>query len=356
MAEGCPVFAVTAGAVSCLYLRSESLPHAGDQRVLGNRRGRCLAVRLPARGISAHPVILSCCPLPLFLLPVPSSCRKVTANLLAEQAQKGGLIAPLRLRTHDQTAPNTCTGLMRSLTVSSKLSSGKWPNPDGVARKVVETLNGWGALQQPQQNSGSGSRDTCSGETNGNGRDEGSAGAEDCPTVTAHAAPVVATGKRCPVDGVLNGLRGNEFSSTKASIASPSQSAKLGRGSGETLFDSTLTDPYPGGGQPVGAGMSHDGLVGGVVVDRGAATPSASSAYVARSQGDEARNVAVELATVTEGEVAVTPGTAPFLFSLSVESAFAEVSRAAHAVVSVDAFRMRLNLNILAESRDGNYQ
>lgn len=40
--------------------------------------------------------------------------------------------------------------MVRSSTVSSKLSSGKWPHPDGVANKIVRTLQQWGALQQQQ--------------------------------------------------------------------------------------------------------------------------------------------------------------------------------------------------------------
>lgn len=35
---------------------------------------------------------------------------------------------------------------MLAATVSSKLTSGKWPRPEGVARRVIETLRGWGAL------------------------------------------------------------------------------------------------------------------------------------------------------------------------------------------------------------------
>lgn len=43
-----------------------------------------------------------------------------------------------------------CVGIVRSTTVSSKLSSGKWPRPKGVASRIVRILRQWGVLQPAQ--------------------------------------------------------------------------------------------------------------------------------------------------------------------------------------------------------------
>lgn len=47
-----------------------------------------------------------------------------------------------------QTRGGGVVGMVRSSTVSSKLSSGKWPRPESVANSIVRILRQWGALQQ----------------------------------------------------------------------------------------------------------------------------------------------------------------------------------------------------------------
>lgn len=69
---------------------------------------------------------------------------QVTACLLAQAHEKNNRTGWLR---NQAVSGNRAGRIVRSATVSSKLNSGKWPHPDGVAKKVVETLRGWGALE-----------------------------------------------------------------------------------------------------------------------------------------------------------------------------------------------------------------
>ncbi|CAM9262515.1 unnamed protein product [Ectocarpus sp. 12 AP-2014] len=79
---------------------------------------------------------------------------QVTACLLSRQAPHAVSAVP-RSGHVRQTSPDVIAGAghIRSATVSSKLASGKWPHPERVARKIVQTLQQWGALvpQQPEQ-------------------------------------------------------------------------------------------------------------------------------------------------------------------------------------------------------------
>lgn len=71
---------------------------------------------------------------------------QVTACLLT-QSRSGAKNNP-RSHLHQAIAPARTEygGILRSATVSSKLTSGKWPHPGAVARKVIRTLRDWGAL------------------------------------------------------------------------------------------------------------------------------------------------------------------------------------------------------------------
>ncbi|CAM9197834.1 unnamed protein product, partial [Ectocarpus sp. 13 AM-2016] len=77
---------------------------------------------------------------------------QVTACLLSRQAPHAVSAAP-RSGHVRQTSPDVIAvaGHIRSATVSSKLASGKWPHPERVARKIVQTLQQWGALVPQQQ-------------------------------------------------------------------------------------------------------------------------------------------------------------------------------------------------------------
>ncbi|CAN0396144.1 unnamed protein product, partial [Laminaria digitata] len=71
---------------------------------------------------------------------------QVTACLLAQAAQNPGENNPRQQPSHRIATNSRTVGIVRSKTVSSKLCSGKWPTPDGVATKVINTLRDWGAL------------------------------------------------------------------------------------------------------------------------------------------------------------------------------------------------------------------
>ncbi|CAM9719832.1 unnamed protein product [Ectocarpus fasciculatus] len=77
---------------------------------------------------------------------------QVTACLLSRQAPPAGSEIP-RSGQIRQTFPDAIAsaGHIRSATVSSKLASGKWPHPERVARKIVQTLQQWRALVPQQQ-------------------------------------------------------------------------------------------------------------------------------------------------------------------------------------------------------------
>ncbi|CAM9734397.1 unnamed protein product, partial [Hapterophycus canaliculatus] len=252
---------------------------------------------------------------------------QVTACLLAEQAQEGRSNVRLRLRTIQSPAPSTCKGVVRSLTVSSKLSSGKWPSPDGVARKVVEILHDWGALRQPQLNPESDSRSACRDAPSTRGREESSMGVKECTAAAAHGMHVAGAQNRYlgkdSADLYQTDYQ-SEKPSDKPSTAAPSGLVQLGMLNENTAVPSTAAGASQEGEQQAGTGMSRDGLMGGVVVGRGAASPATSSVYVALLQGDDIINAAGELATGTAGVVPGTPATVPSVFALSVENAFAE--------------------------------
>ena len=92
---------------------------------------------------------------------------------------------------------------MRSKTISSKLRSGKWPNPNGVAKKVVKTLRDWGALllnadpSSPSSVNASLSSANVLGDGNGPDRRSpasGTGGAPAAAAVTAAAAGAAGVG------------------------------------------------------------------------------------------------------------------------------------------------------------------
>lgn len=77
---------------------------------------------------------------------------QVTACLLAQNADAGPTKSRRSLAHHSvQTGGGGRIGIVRSSNVSSKLTSGKWPRPKGVANKIVRILRQWGALRQQQQ-------------------------------------------------------------------------------------------------------------------------------------------------------------------------------------------------------------
>ncbi len=86
--------------------------------------------------------------------PVPTSC-KVTACLLAQHSQFAYPGASQRGRAHQSVPVGNGVGVgkVASSTVSSKLSSGKWPRPDGVASKVIRILQQWGVFGEQQLSS-----------------------------------------------------------------------------------------------------------------------------------------------------------------------------------------------------------
>lgn len=207
-----------------------------------------------------------------------------------------------------------------------------------MARKVVKVLHDWGALRRPQLRSPSDSQGTDTGVPSISRIDEPSARVKD-------AAPVNATESRYLVDDAFAEVPGNGFE--KALAAMPSGLAPLERFNENKVVASSAAEASTRGGQLAGVGKSLDGLIGEEVVGQGLATSAAGSVDKERSQGDEPNDAAGEFAAGTQGGVAVARTTAPSTFCLTVEGAFAEVSRAAHAALGCGEFEVLPTSTIL---------
>lgn len=214
--------------------------------------------------------------------------------------------------------------MVRSSTVSSKLSSGKWPRPDGVANKIIRILQQWGALrhqqrhQKPRTCSPSGDRaeaskssdlkEGCSGSDSGggvraaahNGRERETRNGKHCSggqdTKTAAASTVISSGGELPAGQ-------DDENHTEVGLSRP---ARCSTGGG------------PGGGGSVYGGQENgeakhlaDGASDSVDISApqklGRSIDAASSAGVTASS-------------------AIAPSLGPF--SLSVEDVLAEVGGA----------------------------
>ncbi|CAM9343776.1 unnamed protein product, partial [Scytosiphon promiscuus] len=263
---------------------------------------------------------------------------QVTACLLADQAQKDGSNAPLRQRAHHPTAHSSTVGLVRSLTASSKLRSGKWPNPGSVARKVVQVLSHWGALRHPPEVPSSDFQSLSLGAPKTRGPGERCEGVKDSTAAAARALPAQS---RCLNDNASTELSGSEPDC--ASATTPSKSARLDSVDEKLASASKTTEASSGGGQTTGVEKGHGELIGEEVVGREPASPSPSSVNQAPSYVGESTKADGELVSESQGIDAVTPATPPSLYSLSVEDAFAEeVEFAAEGSTADPCFMLKI--------------
>lgn len=208
---------------------------------------------------------------------------------------------------------------MRSLTVSSKLSSGKWPHADGVAKKIVRTLQQWGALRQQVHRQRT---KICSPSGNWAQASESSDRRESCAGPDT-GAPGTAQA------GFEMATRHRQDSSGEGSIAA---TALAPASSGEALPAAhdiqnhtvvELSEPagYPTHGGPVGSGSGFGGPE-----NRGA--KNCTDEHPDSIDNSTPQKPCRSVFAANRSGMAVISANAPSLetFTLSVEDVLAEVS------------------------------
>lgn len=210
--------------------------------------------------------------------------------------------------------------MVRSLTVSSKLSSGKWPRPERVANKVIRTLQEWGALRhqqrQPQQR-------TCSPSGN---RAEAS---ESRDQTKCSSGPDTGGGVRAAAHSELETRTrrssGDEDTRTARASAVTSSGGALPAGQEEKI----RTDVGSSGAArcSTGGGLGRDDSGDGAPENWEANNLADGTADSVDTSVPQKQDRSVD--TASSAGVAVTSAIAPSVgvFSLSVEDVLAEVGR-----------------------------
>ncbi|CBJ31907.1 hypothetical protein Esi_0291_0012 [Ectocarpus siliculosus] len=193
---------------------------------------------------------------------------QVTACLLSRQAPHAVSAVP-RSGQVRQTSPDVIAGAghIRSATVSSKLASGKWPHPERVARKIVQTLQQWGALVPQQQEQQRAPVPRCSSmsgtdhPSNASGGNNRLGNGESHASATGHVAQEPDTQE--PNEGEETRASSGENGALTRVVASTERVQDKRHGNGAELSSSDGGEMKGGAGE-LGAsdGWSEGGIAG----------------------------------------------------------------------------------------------